>query len=291
MPTGWRPTSCPLTGGSFGYWRGLAAGSMNVGAGTLTAAGEIVRYDGRVAGARRHAQVQRLPALQRRHRGQWLRGDGARLHELLALHRPDPAACRARRDRSTASAPSTRPTAATPSAIRCRRAGRGRTRNPPARSRATSSTQTLNLYNNFTYFLDNPDRRRPVPADRQAQDPGPEREPHAEPSVPRLRGGDHARHPVPLRRHRRRPVQHRRSACRTRHGAQRPGQRDQHRPLCREQGEVDRLAALDRRRARRPVLGLGRFRHGGELGLRSTRSSPAPRPGWCSGRSPRPSSI
>lgn len=35
-----------VTGGSFGYWRGLAAGSMLFGAGTLTAAVEIERYNG-----------------------------------------------------------------------------------------------------------------------------------------------------------------------------------------------------------------------------------------------------
>jgi TonB dependent receptor/TonB-dependent Receptor Plug Domain len=34
------------TAGSFGYWRGLAAGTIEAGNGTLTAAGEIVRYDG-----------------------------------------------------------------------------------------------------------------------------------------------------------------------------------------------------------------------------------------------------
>jgi hypothetical protein len=34
------------TGGSFGYWRGLAAGTVPVGNGFLTGAGEIVRYDG-----------------------------------------------------------------------------------------------------------------------------------------------------------------------------------------------------------------------------------------------------
>jgi hypothetical protein len=34
------------TAGSFGYWRGLAAGSIQAGAGTLTGAGEIERYDG-----------------------------------------------------------------------------------------------------------------------------------------------------------------------------------------------------------------------------------------------------
>jgi hypothetical protein len=34
------------TAGSFGFWRGLAAGSFEVGSGTLTGAGEIVGYDG-----------------------------------------------------------------------------------------------------------------------------------------------------------------------------------------------------------------------------------------------------
>ena len=34
------------TVGSFGFWRGLAAGSTTLGQGTLTGAGEIVRYDG-----------------------------------------------------------------------------------------------------------------------------------------------------------------------------------------------------------------------------------------------------
>ena len=34
------------TGGSFGFWRGLAAGSTTLGQGTLTGVGEIVRYDG-----------------------------------------------------------------------------------------------------------------------------------------------------------------------------------------------------------------------------------------------------
>ncbi len=35
-----------VTGGSFGYWRGLAAGSMALGPGTLLLAGEVGRYDG-----------------------------------------------------------------------------------------------------------------------------------------------------------------------------------------------------------------------------------------------------
>ncbi|WP_425066304.1 TonB-dependent receptor [Reyranella sp.] len=35
-----------VTGGSFGYWRGLTAGTVAVGAGSITAAGELVFYDG-----------------------------------------------------------------------------------------------------------------------------------------------------------------------------------------------------------------------------------------------------
>src|SRR5262245_48137727 len=34
------------TAGSYGYWRGLAAGTIQAGEGTLTGAAEIVRYDG-----------------------------------------------------------------------------------------------------------------------------------------------------------------------------------------------------------------------------------------------------
>ena len=40
------PNVVLATGGSFGYWRGLAAGSMAFGQGALTAAGEVVFYDG-----------------------------------------------------------------------------------------------------------------------------------------------------------------------------------------------------------------------------------------------------
>ncbi len=46
MPTGWRKNLLSGTVGSFGFWRGLAAGSIALGQGTLTGAGEIVRYDG-----------------------------------------------------------------------------------------------------------------------------------------------------------------------------------------------------------------------------------------------------
>ena len=143
-----------VTGGIFGYWRGLAAGSMNVGAGTLTAAGEIVRYDGACRCPTPPA-IQRLPALQRRHRGQRFCGHGARLHELLAFHRPDSAACRARRlaepfrrvDQTDGG-----------DAQRYSLSARWSRANEKSASKVEGYFiyQTLNLYNNFTYFLDNP---------------------------------------------------------------------------------------------------------------------------------------
>ena len=64
-PTGWRRTSS-ATVGSFGYWRGLAAGSMKLGNGDLLGAGEIVRYDGPWDIPDDGAQVQRRAALQPR---------------------------------------------------------------------------------------------------------------------------------------------------------------------------------------------------------------------------------
>ena len=58
--------------------------------------------------------------------------------------------------------------------------------------------QTLNLYNNFTYFLDNPTDGDQFQQTDKRKILGAEREPYAEPFVPRPRVGDHARHPVPL---------------------------------------------------------------------------------------------
>ncbi len=67
---------------------------------------------------------------------------------------------------------------------------------------------TLNLFNNFTYFLDNPDLGDQFQRSGQAQAAGPQREPVVPSQARRLPFGDHGRHADPLRRHRRGPVQH-----------------------------------------------------------------------------------
>ena len=65
--------------------------------GSLTAAGEIGVLRRPLAGARQAAQVQRLPALQRRHARQRAFHHRAGLHQFLAFDRPDPRARRLRR--------------------------------------------------------------------------------------------------------------------------------------------------------------------------------------------------
>ena len=106
------------TGGSFGYWRGLAAGSMAFGQGALTAAGEVVFYDGPWQASDALRKFNAFLRYSEGTRGQRARHHRARLHQLLAFDRPDPGARRRPTAASAASARSTRPTAATPSAIR-----------------------------------------------------------------------------------------------------------------------------------------------------------------------------
>ena len=117
QPRARRPAAASATGAGWppARWR--------VGHGTLTAAGEIVRYDG----------PWQVPDAMRKYNGflRYSEGTADNGFAVTALaytnswHSTDQIPQRAvlRRQRSTASAPSTRPTAATPSAIRCRRAG------------------------------------------------------------------------------------------------------------------------------------------------------------------------
>ena len=131
----------------------------------------------------------------------------------------------------------------------------------------------LHLFNNFTYFLDNPVDGRPVPADRQAHASlaaAPAR--HFSIRSRRLQRRDHARRPNPLRRHQCRPVQHQAARLPV-YRARRPGARGERRPVRREYAALDRLAADHRRAARRSLLGR-----------RSTATSP-PTPATTSTRS------
>ena len=145
-----------LTNGIFGYQRALAAGSTAVGAGTLLAAVEGVKYDGpwdvpdnvrKLNGVMRYSQGTATDGLH-------AYGDG--LFQRLELDRSGGAARhRSGRHRPLRFARSDRWRRLQPlqpvRAILRIRASTGRARSVP-----TSMRSDLQLYNNFTYFLDNP---------------------------------------------------------------------------------------------------------------------------------------
>jgi len=144
-----------LTGGSFGYWRGLAAGSMAAGAGTLTAAGEVTRYDG----------PWDIPDAARKYNGflRYSEGTVANGLAITALaytnswHSTDQTPLRAVEDGSLSRFGSIDPTDG------------GDTQRYSLSARWSCSDDrtadkvegyfiysTLNLYNDFTYFLNDP---------------------------------------------------------------------------------------------------------------------------------------
>ncbi|CAN5637481.1 TonB-dependent receptor [soil metagenome] len=144
-----------LTGGSFGYWRGLAAGSVNVGAGTLTAAGEIVRYDG----------AWQVPDATRKYDGflRYSEGTADNGFAVTALaytnswHSTDQIPQRAVLDGSLNRFGGVDQTDGG-DAQRYSLSARWSRANEKSSSKVEGYFiyQTLNLYNNFTYFLDNP---------------------------------------------------------------------------------------------------------------------------------------
>ena len=139
-----------VTLGSFDYQRYFTMGSAKLGGGSLLYAGETNLLQRSVGDAGRHAEVYRAVALQPgygdrrlfRHRRWLIRTPGLR-----------PSRCRcapSRPDRSDSTAKSIRPTAATPAAIRCRRAwrkptttDRGRPMPISSNTKWTSTTITL----------------------------------------------------------------------------------------------------------------------------------------------------
>jgi hypothetical protein len=144
-----------LTGGSFGYWRGLAAGSVNVGAGTLTAAGEVVRYDG----------AWDVPDAARKYNGflRYTEGTADNGLAITALaytnswHSTDQIPQRAVLDGSLnrfGAVDQTDGGDAQRYSLSARWARTGETSS--SKIEGYFIYQTMNLYNNFTYFLDNP---------------------------------------------------------------------------------------------------------------------------------------
>ena len=171
---------------------------------------------------------------------------------------------RSTRASSAASARSIRPTAASPAASRCRATGRNRASTGRARSTPTSINSSLRLYNNFTYFLDDPvngdqfsqmDRRTVYGLNAS----------HAfDVRVAGIETQTRVGVADPRRRYPGRPVQD--AAARDaldRARRQRPGR--QCRPVGRYDGALDRLAAHHGRHPRGLFCGERAERHAGRI--------------------------
>jgi hypothetical protein len=144
-----------VTGGSFGYWRGLAAGSVNLGPGILTGAGEIVRYDG----------AWQVPDATRKYNGvlRYTEGTADNGLALTAMaytnswHSTDQIPLRAVLDGSLDRFGAVDQTDGG-DAQRYSLSAHWTRKDEKSSSRIEGYFvyQTLNLFNNFTYFLDNP---------------------------------------------------------------------------------------------------------------------------------------
>ncbi|MDO9710190.1 TonB-dependent receptor [Paracraurococcus lichenis] len=144
------------TAGSFGYWRGLAAGSRALGNGTLLAAGEVATYDGPW---RRGDELTRLNGLLRYSQGTAL--DGFSLTGMAysgRWHATDQVPARAVSagiiDRFAAVDPTDGGRAQ-----RYSLSGGYATTGDWGTTRVSAYAirSTLDLWNNFTYFLDDPE--------------------------------------------------------------------------------------------------------------------------------------
>jgi outer membrane receptor protein involved in Fe transport len=143
------------TGGSFGYWRGLAAGSVDLGPGTLLAAGEVATYDGpwqrpdalrRLNGLLRYSQgtaEDGLSVTAMGYSSRWHATDQVPARAVSAGLIPrfgtlDPSDG-GRAERYSLSARWARTTSFGTTSVS-----------------AHAIRSTLDLFNNFTYFLDDP---------------------------------------------------------------------------------------------------------------------------------------
>lgn len=143
------------TGGSFGYWRGLAAGSIPFGAGSLTGAGEVVLYNG----------PWHVPDRLRKFNGFLRYSEGAPDNGLAitalaytnSWHSTDQIPARAVAEGLLGRFGAVDQTDGgdTQRYSLSMRWSRSDARTA-SRVEAYAIYSTLNLYNNFTYFLDNP---------------------------------------------------------------------------------------------------------------------------------------
>ena len=143
------------TMGSYGYWRGLAAGSMSLGAGTLTGAGEVMLYNG----------PWDIPDAARKFNGFLRYSEGTQANEVAVTamaytnswHSTDQIPARAVAEGIIGRFGTIDPTDGGDTQRYSLSARWSRASDTVAqRVEAYAIYSTLNLYNNFTYFLDNP---------------------------------------------------------------------------------------------------------------------------------------
>ena len=127
------------------------------GAGNLLAAFEWERDNGPWVSPNNKDKFNGVRPLQPGQRAQRPVADVPGLLEPLALDRPDSAARRRRRRSSTGSASSRRPTAARPTATPASSTGSGRAPTTRRASPAYVQRYGVQLFHNFTYFLNDPD--------------------------------------------------------------------------------------------------------------------------------------
>lgn len=143
------------TGGSFGYWRGLAAGTTAFGAGSLTGAGEVVFYNGPWDVADR---LRKFNAFLRYSEG--TPDDGLAITALAytnSWHATDQIPARAVSEGllnrfGAVDQTDGGDTQRYSLSMRWSRSGE----RTASKIEAYAVYSTLNLFNNFTYFLDNP---------------------------------------------------------------------------------------------------------------------------------------
>ena len=143
------------TGGSFGYWRGLAAGTLPFGSGSLTGAGEVVFYNG----------PWQIPDNLRKFNGflRYSEGTPDNGLSITALgytnswHATDQIPARAVADGSLGLYGSVDPTdGGDTQRYSLSMNWRQSDARTASKVEAYAIYSTLNLYNNFTYFLDDP---------------------------------------------------------------------------------------------------------------------------------------